>query len=268
MSSVSGFEFYAGFEWAVPVAFAAAVHACRFEQGDVLYSETSAYSGSKRAKRPARHHIQVLDPPRTTRALASEGEGQRFFSNWASPVRFEWRDYRRDETRECTTTQGQLFTCLWKGDVDLLSSSSPSASDRPLLLRDLQPRIERAAEILAGEFAGESRGKKAERPRHLFVVGLDLSSDASLSKAQAIESTLRSGAALRVETRTPVELGLDEADRFHPALAVRGYASALDKAEDVEQALRQVLYAGAKSTEDSEGGGRFQLNRHGCLRPL
>ncbi len=280
MSEVSGFEFYTGFEWAVPVAFAAAVHACRFEQGDVLYSETSAYSGSKRSKRPARHHIQVLDPPRTTRALAGEGEGQRFFSNWESPVRFEWRDYRRDETCECTTTQGQLFTCLWKGDVEVLSSAGLGESERPLLLRDLQPCVESAAQALAGQLDNEVGGAEGGQPRHLFVVGLDLSSDASLGKAHAIESALRADAALRVETRTPRELDLEQADRFHPALAVRGYATALSEADAVERTLRRVLYAGGKDIESTGGGeganggegakrgGRFQLSRHGCLRPL
>ncbi len=267
MAGATGIEFYEGFEWAVPIAFAAAVHACRFEQGDVLYSDASAYSGSKRAKRPARHHIQVLDPPRTTRALAGEGEGQRFFANWESPVRFEWRDYEKGESQEHTTTQGQLFTCLWKGDVSLLQASGDDGGDpceRPLLLRDLQSHVEAAAPTLAAKL-----GKKGAS-KHLFAVALDLSSDASLAKAHEIEAALASRGALRTVTSTPAELGIDDviADRFHPALVVRGFATALSPVAQVEETLRDVLYAGSKSPEARKEGGRFQLNRHGCLLPL
>ncbi len=43
-------ELYSGFAWAVPKAFGSALHGCRFEQGDVLYSDASAYDESKRGK--------------------------------------------------------------------------------------------------------------------------------------------------------------------------------------------------------------------------
>jgi len=262
-------DFYEGFEWAVPVAFAAAVHACRFEQGDVLYSEAAAYSGSKRAKRPARHHIQVLDPPRTTRALAGEGEGKRFFSNWESPVRLTWRDHVRGVSEEIHTTQGQLFTCLWRGDVESLEGPAAAALPRPLLLRELQAGLEAAAQAFVASLGAKT---KRDPARHVFVIGIDRASDASLSKAHAIETVLAARAPLRVETRTPAELQLEEAARFHPALVTYGYLTGLERAGDVEEALREVLYAGAREGGGEEGGGkpsggRFQLARHGILLP-
>ena len=90
-------ELYSGLSCAVPKAFGSALHGCRFEQGDVLYSDASAYDESKRGKRLTGYHIQVLDPPRSSRAMSGEGESQRFFANWESPARFEWMDYRGRE---------------------------------------------------------------------------------------------------------------------------------------------------------------------------
>ncbi len=262
MSETDSMKLYPGFAWAIPEAFAAAVHACRFEQGDVLYSEASAYSGSKRAKRPARYHIQVLDPPRTTRALGSEGEGQRFFSNWESPVTFEWRDYQQGRLEERTTMQGHLFTCLWKGHVEVLQADSSAELDRPLLLRDLQSCVDPAAERVASELPSATKSK----PRQLFVAGLDQSSDASRVKGQAIIAALEACFDVEIREFTPAQLQLDRAERFHPALLLLAAVVATGDTVKVEEVLREVLYAGGKNA--GKDGGRFQLARHGSLREL
>jgi len=258
---MSQLEFYPGFAWAVPRAFAAAVHACRFEQGDVLYSDPAAYSARGRKKRPAQFHIQVLDPPRTTRALAGSGEGQRFFSNWESLVRFEWKDYRSGDVAEHSSTQGQLFTCLWKGDADVLLGDRVRALERPLLLRDLQSRLDEFADGVVQRLA--VGGKKTPEPRQLFVSAVDQSSDASRVKAQSIVSALRAQFDIEVDAFRPVDLASEAGERFHPALVVVSLTVKNDSAVELEGVLREVLYAGGKGKD-----GRFQLARHGSLREL
>jgi hypothetical protein len=260
-------EVFGGFAWAIPRAFGAAVHACRFEQGDVLYSDISAYDESSGRKRPARYHIQVLDPPRTTRALGSDGEGQRFFSNWESPVEFEWMDYKEQLCTEMQSSQGGLFTCLWKGDPGALRADAHSELSRPLLLRDLQPSIADCVEPMIERFeraqpAG-TRKRKASAGRLLFASAIDQSSDASRVKCQSIMRAL--DACFRVELRhfSPIDLELPEAERFHPTLEVFGFAADTDDTAKLESVLREVLYAGGKAA--GQEGGRFQLARHGTL---
>ena len=64
-------ELLSGFTWPVPRAFASAVSACRFEQGDVLYDAASAYAAADPGSGPG-HHVQILDPPRSARAAPAD----------------------------------------------------------------------------------------------------------------------------------------------------------------------------------------------------
>lgn len=263
-------EFYRGFAWAVPKAFAAAVHACRFEQGDVLYSDPGAYDTKKRSKHPAPFHIQVLDPPRTNRASANDGEGQRFFSNWESSVTFEWMDYKTGDRRELQSTQGRLFACLWRGESDALLDLEVDGPERPYLLRDLSTRIDASTEALLRELgvsslASTSDGRKPAK-RYLFATAIDLSSDTSRVKSGLIERALAARFEVEVRSFSPVELGIDEADRFHPALEVLTLVIDCSDATKIEDALRDVLYGGGKSA--GSDAGRFNVARHGCLLGL
>ncbi len=265
-------ETYSGFAWAVPRAFGAAVHACRFEQGDVLYSDASAYDENPRVGPPARYHIQVLDPPRTTRALRADGEGQRFFSNWDSPVTFEWMDYHGDRCEERSSTQGGLFTCLWKGDVGALREEVSGDLPRPLLLRDLQARVGDCASSLVARLDElEARGgSKQDRSVAgvMFASAIDQSSDSSRVKDASITRALEAQFSIAVHRFSPGELALAEAGLFHPALEVLGVVVASEDLAQIESVLREVLYAGGKASGTEEGGGRFQLARHGCLVAL
>ena len=131
-------EMYSRFSWAVPRAFAAAISACRFELGDVLYSDAACYDDSLSRDPRTGFHIQILDPPRSARAQTGDGESQRFFVNWESPVQFEWMDYGSGRSESRTSTQGRVFTCLWRGEVEGLDPDLETPDPpRPLLLRDL-----------------------------------------------------------------------------------------------------------------------------------
>ncbi len=260
-------EGFGGFAWAVPKAFGAAVHACRFEQGDVLYSDPSAYDESRAAKPPKGHHIQVLDPPRTTRALSGDGEGQRFFSNWESPVDFEWMDYKEKNRVEMRSSQGGLFTCLWKGDLEALRADRVSELPRPLLLRDLQSQLAECVGPMLGQFkrgrSGKTKKRRASGPGQLFVCAIDQSSDTSRIKGESILRALDAHFPVERRDCSPGDLALPEANRFHPALEILGIAIASRDSAKLEGVLREVLYAGGKAA--GQEGGRFQLARHGTL---
>jgi len=248
-------ELIEGFEWAVPRAFAGAVSACRFEQGDVLYSDPAAYGSGAGAQAP--FVLQVLDPPKTARALSAEGEGNRFDANWSSSVELELTEGQGGETRHCATTQGRLFCCLWRGDPSLLDADQPEPVP-PLSLRDLHRRLAEAEPRVTEAFR-TAEGGALKGAFSLYLAALDESSDASRAKARAVEAALRADFGARALVLGPADSGLEGADRLHPALRVQGLAMAGPAPGAVEGRLRDLLYGGAGGAE------RFSLARHGLL---
>ena len=248
-------ELIEGFEWAVPRAFAGAVSACRFEQGDVLYSDGAAYGDGTGPG--SRFALQVLDPPKTARALSAEAEGNRFEANWSSPVELDLIDCQNGETRRCTTTQGRLFSCLWRGDRDQLDARG-AEPEPPLSQRDLHRRLAEAQPGVEAAFRA-SPGGGLKGAFSLYLAALDESSEASRAKARAVEAVLRSDFDALALLLAPSESGLSGADRLHPALRVQGLAMVGAEPGAVEERLRDLLYGGAG------GAGRFSLARHGLL---
>ena len=78
--------YFEGFEWPVPRAFASAVVQLRFEQGDVLYPDRSGYDRLEARVPEGLKALQILQPPRSARVAALEGEGDRRLSAWEGEV--------------------------------------------------------------------------------------------------------------------------------------------------------------------------------------
>ncbi len=252
--SVASIDLYPGFRWAMPLAFGSAIEACRFEQGDVLYSDASAYAESGSRAAPARYQIQVLDPPRSARAVGIDGEGHRFFANWESPVIFEFGDRETGERRRISSTQGRLFNCLWQGDTKWLESRP--APPPPQLLRELQGRVAEAIPALLERL----RGAKTQQ---LFAFAHDLASDASRVKAQAILAALETRYATGYCDLSPSEANIAGGEVFRPSLVIRGIGLSTAEESAVEDHLKGVLYG--PSARKGQGPDRFALSRHGVL---
>ena len=229
-------EFLPGFRWPVPRAFASAVSVCRFEQGDVLFDAADAYAAWQAgSRRKARIHVQVLDPPRAARAAHADSES-RFTANWSSPVTCEVGDRSGSTTPVVRSTQGRLFTCLWRGDLRVLREVGPGAVEELALpggARDLQKQLTAA---LAG-FQATAAG--TAETGFWFVSVVDVSSESSLAKARSVESELSGRYALTIRDLAPQEAGIPDGDRYHPALRVRGVWVEDESSTVVEQLLKQ-----------------------------
>lgn len=251
-------DFLPGFAWPVPRAFASAVSVCRFEQGDVFFDAADAYEEWRRGrKRKVRFHVQVLDPPRSARSAPVDAESNRFAANWASPVTCEVGDRKARTTEVVRSTQGRLFTCLWRGDRALLQDVEPGTPEDlplPAVGRGLQKHL--AASL--GAFL-EASGRPAGAGTWFLSV-VDASSEASLAKARSIESVLAASPAGETYDLSPQEAGVPHGDTYHPALRVRGFWVADEDADVVRERLKHALYGPAKSGPD-----RFKLERHGLL---
>ena len=272
-------EVLPGFAWPLPRAFAAAVSTCRFEQGDVLYDVPEGYASW--GPGPGRW-VQVLDPPRTARTAPADALGNRFAANWGTPVTVELGVLRPSSKRVVHCTQGRLFTCVWRGDPDLLRDvppGTPEALPLPGVARDLQKELASAVPAL--------RRASHRDPHHstAFVCVVDEASEASLAKARAIASALSDGRAGEARGRAarhasspdedveivdlaPAEAGIPSGEGFHPTLRVRAFVVASDEPAKVEARLKRALYGGGQDgSRDADPGGtdRFKLDRHGLL---
>ena len=257
--SPSSLTFFEGFVWSVPAAFAAALAGFRFEQGDVLYRDAGAYEAQAEASATQGTALQIQLPKRSARATPADAEGDRRTALWESEVVLDRVDLASGQSETLTLTQGKLLMTLWTGD-DAWLDPEREEPPVPLAARDLAARLEEAEGTLSADFTTESG------TRFLFVV--DMASDASRSKATAIEEALAPlGAVERVE-RVAARSGVAEAERFHPALRVRGLAVSGANEERVQAALRGALYGGGAPpdprTEDA-GPDRFSVARHGLL---
>lgn len=252
-------DFIAGFAWPVPLAFASAVAACRFEQGDVLYSDASAYEAWSadwlKAERGPDCSIQVLAPSRSARATTAEDSGKRFHSNWESPVEIELTGGVGEAAEARTTTQGRLFSCLWHGALGLLDEDA-KAPEPPALQRDLHGRLREALPALRRRLLAD--GGAAGRSLYVWVV--DQASESSRAKAHAIEAVLAERFGVTRCDLSPAEAELEGAAVFHPALGLRALLVSEADPQPVEAALKALLYTPSEGKAD-----RFALSRHGVL---
>ncbi len=257
-------DFLPGFAWPVPRAFASAVAAGRFEQGDLLYDREVAYDAWDSARVPA-SWVQVLDPPRTARTAPADAEGNRFAANWASPVTLALGLPDRDSSKVVRCTQGRLFTCLWRGEREGLVDVEPGADEGPPLptgSRELQKQLEASLPAVWAALSDEAVAEAAARL--LFVTVVDEASEASLAKARGVEAALATRYPPCTLSLSPAEAGLPGGADFHPALRVRVCAVPETDPEVIRVLLKRVLYGPTRASGE-DAADRFKLERHGLL---
>lgn len=90
---------------------------CRFERGDLVYDRLEVYQKWEDAVKNIHYSIQVNLPAQGVgRATLQAGV---FEENWKSEVVFTLTDYKANDRRKVTTTQGRLYTLLWKDNWDI-----------------------------------------------------------------------------------------------------------------------------------------------------
>lgn len=266
-------RFFEAFAWPVPLAFASAVAANRFEQGDVLYRDPKAYGALRKLLPKGLSAIQVLHPPRSARGALVEGDGDRRRSNWESEVRLEIIDLVKGTSEPRSVTQGKLLMALWKGDEDWLDP------DRA------EPSMPRGARDAHAHLA-EARGALTARAKSIragsgswFAMAIDLASDASRAKATLVADHMRAGGRVDVCDFSPLEAGLADPEQYHPALLIRGLVAPGRGTEEIQGVLRGCLYQGGRPAsappaalaDDGEGAeapDRFSVGRHGLLEAI
>lgn len=251
MNDGGSLDLLPGFAWAVPTAFAAAVVDFRFEQGDVLFRSAKGYAVQAGRLPEDLIGVQIRQPPRSTRALANEFDGGRRLAHWRSEVELDRIELASGALTAHTTTQGRLFTTLWRG-TDAAFEAGSDEPPLPRSARELAQVLRDGSVALPADRADGPAGN-----RFAFVV--DLASDVSRAKAAAIAGALAGLGPIRLRDASPGELEVAGAADYQPTLVVRSIVLRGVTAAAIEAALARVLYAG------SGEGERFSLARHGLL---
>lgn len=246
-------EFFDGFKWAIPRAFAAPLAACRFEQGDVLYDTPKAYEGEWASALKHIGHSVVVKRPLRGGSTKADGEQESMFAdNWNSRVELSIRDFKRDEEREVTTTQGRLYWLLWKGDL-----ASWETADVPLPMQ-AKESLKRLRDVGDAVRASIPIGK---RQGGTYLVPYDTAEQRLWVKARAIHEALREF-EVSCGLATAAEAGLPDAVSFAPTARIAWFALAKEnRRQDVEQALKRHLHKPAKNKKTDKE--IFSMDRHG-----
>lgn len=255
MKAVENDEFFDGFAWALPKAFAAPLAACRFEQGDILYDTTKAYEGEWGiARSHIGHSIEIQSPMRGGGIKSDEDQKSVFASNWSSRVEFTLRDYRTETERHVTTTQGRLYWLLWKGNIE---SFEVETVRLPASASELLGQLAETAEFVC------HRVPHKNRAGGVFLIPFDIAEQRFWIKARSVRDALQDFNVLSGIIGL-AEAGIQNVDTFAPTARIAwfGFADKV-KPEEIEQALKTKLHKPSKNKKTDKEV--FHMHRHGHL---
>lgn len=247
-------EFFKKFAWAVPVAFSDAVGMCRFEEGDILYSARAGYDSWGVPQQDPVTILQVRYPSRAP--LIADGEGERvrrgvFEKNWHSEVLLDidkggqWASHER-----VVTTQGRLYSCLWRGDLALL----PVHADHP----PMPVLVNKIAAQLVSAMGGAREDGRFPR---LFLLPIDKTNSNSFGKYRKVISALCRHSDRPGHLVDPQTAGLENWNSIAPTVDIAVFSlSGLTWDETLE------LLRGAISPDTNRATSKkFSISRHGVL---
>lgn len=244
-------EFFPGFTWAVPQAFSDAVALCRFEEGDMLYDTPKAYEGNwGDAIKYITHSLQVRYPVRATTG-EKEKSGGIFEKNWNSEVRIEL--YKKQEkvgVGQIRTTQGRLYTALWKGDLTVLeldSEEPPIPLNARQVTKQLNEVRTKALEFAVGF--------------PVFVMVCDRSNQISREKYLKVHAQLKEHLSGEPQLLEPRHSGLKDWKVIAPTVEMAFFSVNGINCEQLESLVKEAVYVPVINAKKE----MFKIGAHGAI---
>lgn len=242
-------EFIKGFSWSLPKGFSNAVSQCLFEEGDLLYPSTAAYSCSwSEIWNHIPYCIQVRHPKRGQVAKTSTGDV--FKSNWISPVTIELFSPGVDNTmisKIIETTQGKLYSTIWHNDISLLTSSTQMRI--PDSVQGATKRI--------GNYDFKNLHQNSEEC--VFVFPFDGTNDISIQKLNSLSKRFRNTDDVTFASMDFNELNNIDTSDLVPSIELKVLKVKNIQKEKFVEEIKAALYkktAGAKKE-------MFRISAHG-----
>ncbi|VAX03876.1 hypothetical protein MNBD_GAMMA19-1447 [hydrothermal vent metagenome] len=244
-------EFFSGFKWAVPKAFSDAVCLCRFEEGDILYDTVKAYDDEwGKASKFIDHSLQVKFPARVSGGASEKGGGI-FSGNWSSEVRIDlYKNLEKVGVGQIHTTQGRLYTALWKGDITILEKES-NEPPIPLTVQEVTRILEQVSQ----------KAKELSVGFPVFVMARDLSNPVSREKYSKVLTKLKRHLVNGPKLLSPQKSGLIQFENIAPTVEVAFFPANGASAEELHDLVKSAVYIPAKNAKKE----MFRLAAHGII---
>lgn len=246
-------NFFSNFSWAVPQAFSDAAALCRFEEGDILYDTQKAYEGSwKDASRHINYSLQVRYPVSATSNEIVGNKGSVFEKNWNSTVKIDlYQKLKKVDVGQIETTQGRLYTVLWKGDLEVLDTNSKNPT-LPLRVREVTTHLNQCKE--------DNFTIPAEGP--VFAMAQDSSNQVSCEKLRKVHKQLYKYLSTDEPIKiTPEKFGLKNWEQVSPTLDIAIFPVNSINTRELESLIKTALYVPSQKT----GNDRFKISAHGAI---
>lgn len=236
-----------GFEWYLPLAFKDSVAQCKFEQGDVIYPCKPQGKNWGEEIMHIDFFIQVQSPTRTI--TSTTGDLDVFSSNWNTKIIFE-KIYPNNliANKIIETTQGALFSFLWKNDENLLYDKNL----KPVLYSIRPKHIN--SDFIKSKIPSDSTG---------FAIVVDSVSNLINSKRNAIKNILMENFVCDFQLFTSYEaiskgtLEENPNSEFSPTLGVELFIIYSQDTIKITEEIKKVLFKGKKD--------QFSIQTHGLL---
>lgn len=236
-------KFYQQFKWAVPDAFTEALADCFFVKGDTLYDDKRAYLPWD--TKNLNFSIQVQMPERNKIIDTA------FYQNWFSSALLLLVDYKNNFSKTyIESTQGRLFTLLWKGDLRVLNLEVPEPQP-PLLVKELKAFLKRDLKI------------PASKDEVIFGMPYDPTNAVAQEKKKILDVLLKNNFQFDIFDVYPSKANISECTvfSFAPTVCFKCYRIKSIDMIKISEILKNALYR----PQNGKDTGRFNIERHGVL---
>jgi len=239
-------QYYDRFEWPVPSAFSEALAKCRFEEGDLLYSDKCAYELPwGEAKANLRHSIQVVYPLKSFVEYDNVDMNSEFLSNWNLGVTFDLTDYAACSKSRKKSFQGNLYLALVHGDLSFIDL--PYVMAPPLVVSEIDSRL---------AYISLSKTRQSQ-----FLLAYDSTNPTLRSKKEKIRSVLKDKAV--VETHAISSLPEFSQLKTLPTMEIVVFNIDLPL-EATDEEIKKAVYVPVKNKKTDKT--RWRIRDHGLLR--
>lgn len=252
-------KFFQEFKWAVPHAFNSAIASCRFEQGDILYDTPLAYSGSwGEAVQHINYSLQVKFPPRSSSADTSNNDGSVFSANWSARVIFEFQDHKTKTSKLVETTQGNLYTLLWKGNVDNYLTEQKCAPKQAIELLD---KLELASAFF------EQKAAEDHNIKGFFLLPFCSASDPLVEKFKRLDNEFLENLQFIKSQIKLTDIPVFPYADFVPTAKITAFLFIQNtNSEEITEVIKKALYKPSRDKKTKKE--HFSVYNHGFLKIL
>ncbi len=266
-------EYIDDFHWAVPKAYINALTLCLFGKGDILYSNSSGYKAWGDAS-AGTECIQVKTAPVTDYIVnsndvlstqqAATSNYKVFKSNWDKELTIEIFKLESMEKETITTTQGHLFSFLWKGDRDFLSSETNHTV--PLM----------PGKIKLTKYIDSIKKALGETDKNdvIFVMPYSLLNSVLASKFLNLRNKIKKEFKFNEVDISLQEAGIDEYQSYLPTTRLKCFVANTTRIEGFRDIVKEALWPVKKSNfllkdilkgDNKKIGTKSNISNHGLF---